>query len=93
MEEGISPGNTLGCYVPLRAMPYLSMLSVKSNVRLFDDNSGIHGQYFDGFEIPVESFEDLISRPVSHLIILSDAFGEVIKTRVEESLPSSKMKI
>src|ERR1700756_414277 len=91
--EGISNGNTLGCYIPLRTLPYLSLLNVSKNVRFFDDNSGIYKQYFDGFSIPVENRNDLIQKPVTHLLILSAAFGDKIKQNVLQQINKSIIKI
>lgn len=89
VAEGRAAGNSLGCYVPLRAIPYLSMLGVGDGVRFFDDNPGIHRQYFDGFPIPVENMADLVAAPVSHLLILSFAFGDAIRRRIEEAAPGA----
>jgi 2-polyprenyl-3-methyl-5-hydroxy-6-metoxy-1,4-benzoquinol methylase len=62
---------SLGFYVPLRALPYLSILKVFDGVRFFDDDPGIRAKYFDGFDVPVENFQDLQARPVTHMIIMS----------------------
>jgi 2-polyprenyl-3-methyl-5-hydroxy-6-metoxy-1,4-benzoquinol methylase len=91
--EGTSNGNTLGCYIPLRALPYLSILGIKNKVRFFDDNSGIYKQYFDGFPVPVENRADLIKNPVTHVLILSAAFGDKIKNNILAQVDSSKIKI
>lgn len=93
INEAILEGNTLGCYIPLRELPYLSIHGITNGVRFFDDNSGIYGQYFDGFNSPVENFEDLINNPVTHLLILSSAFGEKIKRKILQFFPDGKIKI
>jgi 2-polyprenyl-3-methyl-5-hydroxy-6-metoxy-1,4-benzoquinol methylase len=93
IREGTSPGNTLGCYIPLRIIPYLSILNLTSGIRFFDDNSGIYHQYFDGFPVPVENKNDLIERPVTHLLIMSSAFGEKIRSKVLESVGGKSIKI
>jgi 2-polyprenyl-3-methyl-5-hydroxy-6-metoxy-1,4-benzoquinol methylase len=93
IREGTSNGNTLGCYIPLRTLPYLSILNIRNNVRFFDDNSGIYKQYFDGFPIPVENRSDLIKKPVTHLMILSAAFGDKIKENIDKLAPGHTMKI
>lgn len=80
-----NPANSLGVYVPLRALPYLCSLHDLSAVRFFDDDPGLHNRFFDGFDIPIENFEDLIGRPVSHLLICSFAFGERIAARLRAS--------
>ncbi|MEI8109575.1 MAG: class I SAM-dependent methyltransferase [Chitinophagia bacterium] len=93
IKEASIEGNSLGCYIPLRELPYLSIHSITSKVRFFDDNKGIYGQYFDGFNTPIENFDDLINNPVSHLLILSSAFGERIKGKVLKSIPEDKITI
>ncbi len=73
---------TVGFYVPLRALPYISKYKT-NNFRFFDDDSGIHGKYFDGFDVPIENFEDLKNNPVDLMFIMSDSFGKKIKQRLE----------
>jgi hypothetical protein len=91
--EGLAPGNSLGCYVPLRALPYLTVLGIKSGFRLFDDDPGLHGKFFDGFDIAVENRDDLAAEPVSHLLIMSFAFGDVIRNRLRERLDAAAVNI
>ena len=91
VNEGLCAGNTLGCYIPLRALAYLSSIGIKDNLRFFDDDKGIYNQYFDGFPIPVENRIDLINNPVTHLLIMSSAFGEKIKKEIIEIHPTIKI--
>jgi hypothetical protein len=93
IKHGMSEGNSFGCYVPLRSIPYLSTLGITNEVRFFDDDPGIHKKYFDGFPIPVENMEDLRENPVSHLLILSTAFGEMLRDRINEKIPMHQMEI
>ncbi len=72
----------LGFYVPLRALPYLSILKVFDGVRFFDDDPGIHGKYFDGFDVPVENFQDLQARPVTQMIIMSLPHAPAIAKKI-----------
>lgn len=88
INEGLFTGNTLGCYIPLRALAYLSTIGVKENLRFFDDDKGIYNKYFDGFPIPIENRNDLINNPVTHLLIMSSAFGEKIAKELIEILPN-----
>jgi SAM-dependent methyltransferase len=74
----------VGFYVPLRAIPYLSACSLSAPFRFFDDDPGIHGKYFAGVDVPVENFDDLAARPVSHLLVCSFSFGEKIAARVRQ---------
>lgn len=91
INEGLREGNTLGFYIPLRALAYLSYLGIKQGVRFFDDDRGIHKKYFDGFPIPVENRQDLILNPVTHLLIMSHAFGEKISNEILADLPDMKI--
>lgn len=93
VAEGLRTGHTLGCYVPLRAAPYLVAHRGTDRVRFFDDDPGLHGRFFDGFAIAVEDMSDLIARPVSHLLILSSAFGETIRSKIDARLPGHRMTI
>lgn len=91
MKEGLSEGNTLGVYIPLRSLAYLSKLQVFKDFRFFDDDQGIYMKYFDGFEVPIENRHDLIENPVSHLLIMSYAFGDKIKTEISKTCPEMKI--
>lgn len=91
--EGTRDGNVLGCYIPLRAIPYLTEFTKYLNIRFFDDNSGIHNQYFDGFNIKVENRRDLLEKPVTHLLIMSSVFGEKIKSQLASELIGNQMVI
>ncbi len=72
----------LGFYVPLRALPYLSILKIFDGIRFFDDDPGVHGKYFDGFDVPVENFQDLQARPVTHMIIMSLPHAPAIAKKI-----------
>jgi SAM-dependent methyltransferase len=91
INEGLREGNTIGFYIPIRALAYLSYLGIKQGLRFFDDDRGIHKKYFDGFSIPVENRQDLIINPVTHLIIMSHAFGEKISNEILAELPDMKI--
>lgn len=93
IEKASKPGCSLGCYIPLRTLPYLAQASLTSGIRFFDDNPGMHGQYFDGYVQPVENMQDLLDNPPTHLLILSYAFGEKIKERVLTGLAGRAIEI
>jgi 2-polyprenyl-3-methyl-5-hydroxy-6-metoxy-1,4-benzoquinol methylase len=86
IRSEVEKGKSIGFYIPLRALPYLSLLknTEKYSIRFFDDNPALKNTFFDGFDIPVENMENLISRPVNTLYILSEAFGHKIKNKVFE---------
>jgi 2-polyprenyl-3-methyl-5-hydroxy-6-metoxy-1,4-benzoquinol methylase len=79
---GRASGRELGLYVPLRAFPYLSQVPVDVQLRFFDDDPGLLGRYFDGFDVAVENRAGLESRPPEHLVICSLAFGDQIAQRL-----------
>lgn len=85
--------NSLGCYIPLRSLPYITPFRDCGKIRFFDDDPGVYGKYFDGFDIPVENFTDLCARPVTHLLVMSFAFGEIIRQRITGSLPEGEILI
>lgn len=86
LRMALTRNEEVGCYVPLRAFPYLGpALNDGTRLRLFDDDPGIHGRYFDGVNLPVENMTDLIARPPHNLIVFSRAFGEQIRNRVVAS--------
>lgn len=85
ISEG-EQGKSLGFYIPLRSLPYLSLLNNEEeySIRFFDDNPALKNTFFDGFNIPVENMENLITKPVDTLYILSEAFGDKIKGKVND---------
>lgn len=93
LGEGLAPGHSLGCYVPLRTAPYLATRGLTSGFRFFDDDPGMHGRYFDGYPVPVENMDDLVARPVTHLVILSYAFGARIRERIQQVVGRDRIKI
>ena len=76
---------SLALYVPLRLIPYACGLD-KTGFRFFDDDPGVRGKYFDGFNVPVEGFEDFLRRPPTHVVIGSFAFAEAIGRRIRENV-------
>lgn len=76
---------TVGFYVPLRALPFVAGLNEARHgglIRFFDDTEHWHKKYFDGCSIPIENFSDLKSSPPDHLFVMSLTFAEVIMKRV-----------
>ncbi len=76
------PEQKVGFYVPLRALPYLSLMEKFENVRFFDDDSGTHNHYFDGFDVPVENWEDFTKNPPENVVVMSLPHAEVIKKKI-----------
>ena len=82
VQTATIPNSQLGIYVPLRAMPYVCSTVNRPTLRFFDDDPGLKNRYFDGFDLPVEDFEDFVRNPPSHLLIASYAFDEQLKKKV-----------
>ncbi len=80
---------SIGFYVPLRALPYISGLEDHEGLRFFDDTNHWHNKFFDGIDIPIENFEDLTLNPVTDLFIMSLTFGDVIKNKIFSRFGSS----
>jgi 2-polyprenyl-3-methyl-5-hydroxy-6-metoxy-1,4-benzoquinol methylase len=79
-----STGEQLGLYVPLRAFPYLGQLPLKTHLRFFDDDPGLLGRYYDGFDVAIENRDKLVARPPKKLMVCSLAFGNKIAARLRE---------
>jgi len=77
-----SKENTLGFYVPLRALPYLSKTKLEINFRFFDDTPHWHHLFFDGIDVKIENFNDLVYNPVTHIVVMSFTFADAIKNKI-----------
>lgn len=74
--------HTLGLYVPLRSLPYISKQDINGGFRFFDDTNHWHMNYFDGVNVPIENFNDLKQNPVTDMIVMSLTFGDVIRNKI-----------
>lgn len=85
------PKRSLGYYIPLRTLPYLSFLNHNSNnnYRFFDDTFHWHNNIFDGVNIPIENFSDLINSPTTDIILMSLTFEDIIKKKLQETFDKS----
>lgn len=81
---------TVGFYVPLRTLPYISILNKHEGFRFFDDTHHWYKRAFDGVEVYIENFDDLKNNPVTDLYIMSLTFGDVIKKKVESQITEIK---
>jgi len=77
-------GRTLGFYVPLRTLPYIAQKDIYNGFRFFDDTGHWHHHVFDGVDVPIENFQDLVRSPVTDLVIMSLTFGDVIRNKVHK---------
>jgi SAM-dependent methyltransferase len=88
-EVASKASNSLGCYVPLRAIPYLAAVGRMSGIRLFDDAAHMHGATIDGNATPFENFADLVAEPVTDMLIVSFSFGDKIKSKIRNRFGDS----
>lgn len=80
------PSRAVGFYVPLRTLPYISILKKYEGFRFFDDTHHWYNRAFDGVEVYIENFNDLKNKPVTDLFIMSLTFGDVIKKKIESQI-------
>lgn len=83
--ETVPEGECIGVYVPLRAFSYLGENVSSNKLRFFDDDPGLRGRYFDGFNVAIENFEDLVIDPPAHVLVCSFAFGGKIIERLNKA--------
>jgi SAM-dependent methyltransferase len=82
----------VGFYVPLRTLPYISLLGRYKGFRFFDDTNHWYNRAFDGTEIYIENFNDLKKNPVTDLYIMSLTFADTIKKKIEAEIPGIRIK-
>lgn len=86
-------GESVGFYMPLRSAPYLASIGRLNGFRLFDDIGHWHEGYFDGLDVPIENFNDLVRNPVDHLFIMSLTFGDVVRNKVLAQCPQTRIVV
>jgi hypothetical protein len=77
----------IGLYVPLRALPYLDLISEVTkgaSLRLIDDAETWNGKYFDGVSNIIENFYQYASNPAKLTIIFSLTFENTIMERMKQ---------
>lgn len=85
LEEGWSRGETIGIYVPWRAVNVLSVYHQKVQqkaLRFFDDNPRLKESYYPGFDASVETLDDLLANPPDRLLVVSNTFGDAIISKL-----------
>jgi len=82
ITTALASRRSIGFYVPLRSLPFLSLARSWTGFRFFDDTSHWYGKCFDGVGVAVENIEDLKGSPVDLLFIMSLTFGRRISERV-----------
>jgi SAM-dependent methyltransferase len=87
---------TVGIYVPGRAVNVLATIKEKiplTGLRFFDDNNSLHDTYLPGFDIPIESRDDLLKRPTDRVVIMSRSFGNKIAQELKMAQLKSKISM
>jgi hypothetical protein len=86
--ETFTSGQSLGVYVPLRALNALFISGAHTDhVRFFDDDPDLEGSYLPGFDIKIENRVSLDQNPTDCVLIMSAAFGTQIQKGLSEILP------
>lgn len=85
ITTALMSSRSVGFYVPLRSLPFLSLTRSWEGFRFFDDTSHWYRKCFDGVEVQVENIKDLQRAPVEVLFIMSLTFGRRISERVASS--------
>ena len=91
LEAALQKDETVGIYVPGRAINTLSILQNKMKLpklRFFDDNPYLYRKYYPGFPYPIESKNDLFEKPANTVLVFSKSFGDQIKTALSRELPN-----
>tara|TARA_Y100001968_G_scaffold308547_1_gene327469 strand:+ start:30 stop:719 length:690 start_codon:yes stop_codon:yes gene_type:complete len=90
IKTSLKYSKQLGIYIPLRFINYLSTLNFSKNdlnrIRFFDDDISSQGKYYDGFDIKIESFQDLIKNPPETVFICSYKFASSISKKIKSNI-------
>lgn len=87
LKEVTAKGQSLGIYVPGRALNILALVESKSylrGLRFFDDNEALQGTYYPGFNVVIESRRSLMDSPPDELLIMSHTFGDKIRDELRQ---------
>lgn len=90
LAEARALNRTVAIFVPGRFVNYVSLgAPVLEHVRFFDDSPALHGRYYPGIPIAVESREALIADPCDRVLIMSASFGPRIAVGLRPVLPEA----
>ena len=78
----MNSAGSIGIYCAARG---LASLDPAYSMRFFDDDPALNGKYFPPFPNAIERREDLLKRPVDHLVIMSRTFGNIIHTKLRQA--------
>ena len=81
-----------GFYVPLRCMPYLSSVGDFGDSDIYDSNAAWRGKFFDGYDRPIKSLQDIVYREGSVFFVGSLTFhDEIKKALIQKGYPSDSV--
>jgi hypothetical protein len=90
LAEARALNRTVAIYVPGRFVNYVCLGAlVLERVRFFDDSPALHGRYYPGIPIAVESRDALIADPCDRVLIMSASFGPRIAAGLRSVLPKA----
>ena len=83
-------GESVGIYVPGRFVNYVLLGGLPTEgLRFFDDSDALHGRYYPGIPVAVESQAQLCAQPCERVLVMSKSFGAQIKARLQPLLPAT----
>jgi hypothetical protein len=76
---------TIGFYVPLRSIPYITKLNFSGKFKFYDDSRFFKHRFLDGFENnKILCINDLEADPPDYTLIMSHAYSSLIKYKIEQ---------
>jgi len=78
--------SNLGVFIFQRALPYFAASGIDiDKFRFFDNNKLWHNKMLDGLKCSVENLDDFINEPPEQALIMSNTFGNEIKSQLINS--------
>lgn len=89
-QEVVDANEKIGCYVPGRIINWLSIIADaismdREIIHFIDDNILLQGMYYPGFDNPIESLEQYLSKPTERLLIASYTYEKIITKKILDS--------
>ena len=84
---------TLNCYVPLRAIPYLACVGDYGRTRVFDSNTAWRHKYIDGYDSPIKGLVDIAYSPGQRFFVASlTFFNQIRATLAAKGYPEDSVR-
>ena len=77
----LGASGSLGVYCAARGLP---LLDAEQPMRFFDDDPAQQGKFLPPFPAAIAGRNDLLARPVDHLLIMSRTFGQRIRDSLRQ---------